>query len=323
MRLVFMGTSEFSKIALDAFRESKHSHEIVMVVSQPAKPQGRKKELLQSSVSSYAKQHGLLLREPERAVTRCFLEELRHVQPDVIITASYGQILSEEFLSIPKRATINIHPSLLPQYRGATPIPAALLHGETSTGVSILFTVKKLDAGPIILQERTTIDRQETQDQLCRRLFRRGGELLPLALEELLDREFLGSKQEDCQATYAGKIKKADGVVDWSWSAESIYNQYRAYHPWPGIFTYFSEGLVKLVGVQGISDNTNSLKIGEFFFEKLNKILYIGTKNKCLNVAVLQRSGRKPQKASEFWNGLKTKNRVQFNLVRKKSHDHL
>ena len=174
MRIVFMGSPKEVISPLESLMElcESDSFELVAVISQPARPFGRKKVLTDPPLATYAKEKGIHTLQPEKCRDEAFLTEtLKELNPDLIITAAYGQILSQAFLDIPKLGTINIHPSLLPEYRGAIPVPAALLDGKKTTGVSILYTVKALDAGDIISQESHDIEDNETSDILLARLF--------------------------------------------------------------------------------------------------------------------------------------------------------
>ncbi|NBQ54588.1 MAG: methionyl-tRNA formyltransferase [Proteobacteria bacterium] len=228
LRIVFMGSPQEVVAPLQQLLTADGDFNVIAVVSQPARPVGRSGKLQDPPLAEFAKANGILTLQPESARDPEFLEQLSGLNVDVIVTAAYGQILSKKFLAIPKRATINIHPSLLPKYRGATPVPAALLQGERSTGVSVLFTVKALDAGAIICAEESAIAPGETSGTLTQRLFDFSGPILIQALEKLRDPDFVGQPQDDRAATYCGKIEKSDGAMDWSLPAGVNLNRYRA-----------------------------------------------------------------------------------------------
>ncbi len=297
---------------------------LVAVVSQPARPVGRSGKLQDPPLAEFAKIHGILTLQPESARSPEFLDQLRALNVDVIVTAAYGQILSKKFLLIPKRATINIHPSLLPKYRGATPVPAALLQGEQKTGVSILFTVKELDAGPLICAEEFTIAPDETSGALTQRLFHLSGKLLLQALDELRDSQFSGQPQNDDAATYCGKIEKSDGAVQWGLPAAVTLNRYRAFHPWPGSYTFFNGKRVSLLDVQNVAalDPTvaaalssavwSSQEAGAFTFSKGAKAIFVRCGEGFLAVTKLQSEGGKPVDAAAFWNGIKDRSNCCF-----------
>ena len=190
----------------------------------------------------------------------------------MIITAAYGQILSQAFLDIPKLGTINIHPSLLPEYRGAIPVPAALLDGKKTTGVSILYTVKALDAGDIISQESHDIEDNETSDILLARLFELSGPQLREVIKSFKENTVHSYPQDESKITHCKKIEKHDGLINWKDSVEDIYNKYRAYFPWPGSFSYSSG---KRVVIESMKPNFEELDldlaVGEFKYIKSKK----------------------------------------------------
>jgi methionyl-tRNA formyltransferase len=301
-------------------------HKLVAVVSQPAKKAGRGKKLLNPAVATYADEHSIPCFQPEKASDPDFLEEMKLLNPDLFITAAYGQILTEKFLSIPKRGTINLHPSLLPKYRGATPVPAALINGDTSTGISILFTVKKLDAGHIILQKEFKITAEESSPKLTERMFAEAGILLPEALELLSNNNFVGQEQQESEVTHCRKISKEDGLINWGTRSSKILNCFRAFDPWPGSFTHFSEKRIVIESmniVTNTQDTENSplethldlLKTkdtGSFSYLKSQKSIYVRTQDGFIQVKRLKPSGSKSQDAASFWNGIKDKGGLSF-----------
>lgn len=294
---------------------------VIAVVSQPARPVGRSGKLQDPPLAEFSKAKGLLTLQPESARDPEFLDQLGCLNVDVIVTAAYGQILSKKFLAIPKRATINIHPSLLPKYRGATPVPAALLEGESTTGVSVLFTVKALDAGAIICAREFPIAPDETAGTLTQRMFDFSGPLLIQALEKLRDPNFVGQPQDDRAATYCSKIEKSDGAVDWALPADVNLNRYRAFQPWPGLFTFFNGKRVGLLEVRqasaadlanGAGSGGQSLLAGAFVFSKPAKAILVRCSDGFLAVTKLQSEGGKPVDAAAFWNGIKDRSDCRF-----------
>jgi methionyl-tRNA formyltransferase len=312
MRLIFLGSPEAAVQPLATLLElgPERGHEVVAVVSQPAKPVGRRGAPEDPPVARFAKDKGLVTLQPGKAGDPAFLDRLRSLAPDVMITAAYGQILPDAFLAIPRRATINIHPSLLPRYRGATPVPAALLDGCRETGVTILFTVAKLDAGNVIVQSRSPVRRDETTGSLTERLFAEGGELVLTALEKLENRAFTGMPQDENAVTHCRKIKKTDGLVDWTQPTAVIMNRFRAHHPWPGTYT-FAQGrrlaLLRLRPSEG-----GALPPGAVRYDKAQKALRVGTADGAVDVLALQPAGGKLQDGAAFWNGLKDRDGLTF-----------
>jgi methionyl-tRNA formyltransferase len=310
MRIIFLGSPKEVLAPLDALLKLQEQkiHEVVAVVSQPAKPVGRKNVLTDPPLAQYAKSLGLTVLQPDKVSSPEALAALRELKPDLCLTAAYGQILSDAFLQIPTRGTINIHPSLLPRYRGAIPVPAALLDGLTETGVTILFTVKQLDAGAIILQRKEPIRADDTTESLTERLFVLAGTMLPEALELLEDRSFAGVPQDPAQVTHCRKIDKEDGLVVWSKSAQEISNALRAYYPWPGSFSFTHKGRVTLLQASSPLDHgaAGLVEPGEFVFDKKRGGILVKCGEGALLLTKFKPAGGKEVDARSFWNGLNT-----------------
>jgi methionyl-tRNA formyltransferase len=310
MRVVFMGSPAPAIHPLRSLlnaQEAKEGLEVVAVVSQRAKPAGRGRTLLDPPVAAFAKAQGLMVLQPEKARDPEFLDELRKLEPDVIVTCAYGQILTEAFLAIPKRATINVHPSMLPLLRGATPVQSALWEGFETTGVSILFTVKALDAGNIIVQAPFAVGPEETSAGLMDRLFLEGGSLLLQAIVKLRDPDFMGEPQDPHKVTECRKLQKDDGLVDWSLPVAVILQRYRACDPWPSTFTFLGRDRIVLERLHPLStpeDERWPLQLGAFVYHKPSRRIVIRAENGWLEASVLRREGGKSLAADAFWNGL-------------------
>lgn len=311
MRIVFLGSPEEVISPLNSLLELD-GIQVVGVVSQPAKPQGRGRTIEDPPVAKFAKARGILTLQPQKASDPEFLASFRELAPDVAVTAAYGQILTEEFLSIPKRATINIHPSLLPLYRGATPVQSSLAAGDTTTGVTILFTVKKLDAGNIIVQKAYPIGSDERAGELMTRMFTESGSLLKETFEKLRDPEFSGTPQDPNKVTHCRKIDKSDGNITWERSAEGIYNKFRAFEPWPGSFTFLAGKRVAVTDMRPTKDLMTSQDPGEFVFDKKQHCLTVGTGTDPLQILKLKPAGSGEINAAAFWNGLKDRSHPRF-----------
>ncbi|MBI4560646.1 MAG: methionyl-tRNA formyltransferase [Candidatus Rokubacteria bacterium] len=229
MKVLFYGTPEFALPALEAL--ILH-HQVVAVVTQPDRPAGRGQKLTSSPVKVRAERAGLPVLQPERLRDAEWPDRLRAFFPEVSVVVAFGQILPKAVLEIPKRGSINLHASLLPGYRGAAPIPWALIRGETETGLTTFLMDEGMDTGPILLQERIRIDPEETAGELAQRLSRLGAELLLKTLAEL-DRP-RPLPQRHSEATMAPRLKKEDGLLDWSQPARSLVNRIRGCSPWPG-----------------------------------------------------------------------------------------
>lgn len=248
-RIVFFGTPELSLPTLEAL--IKH-YTVVGVVTQPDKPVGRKQVLTSPPVKLLAQQHGIPVFQPRslkqnKESGQAFLAEFKALQPDVVILIAYGKIIPKEILEIPKFGFINIHVSLLPLLRGASPIQSAILHGFTTTGATVMLMDEGMDTGPTLSQREVAIDPQETSITLHDKLKTVGAELLIETLPQYLSGELQPQQQDESQATYCKLIDKTDGEIDWSASAVDIDRKIRAFTPWPGAYTFCNNKRVKLL----------------------------------------------------------------------------
>ena len=283
MRIVFFGTPEFAVPTLEALARE---HEIALVVAQPDKRAGRGLNLQSPAVAVKARELGLPLAQPAK------IRELEPVEADIGIVVAYGKILPPELLKMPRRGFLNIHGSILPKYRGAAPIQRAIEHGETETGVTIMRVDEELDHGPILSIARTKIGADERASQLSRRLAKIGAEAMLSTLAGL-DR-VVETPQDHSQATYAPKIEKAEGEIRWSDSATAIYNKFRAFDPWPGVFA----GDLKLIEI------APSVVAGEpGTILSIDEGVTVATGDGAIKLIVVQRSGKSRQQASEFARG--------------------
>lgn len=236
-RIVFMGTGD---IALPSF-SSLLGKGLVALVTQPDKPVGRKQVLTAPPIKSLALEHDIPVLQPERAREASFLAELRDLNPDIIVVMAYGQILSQALLDIPSVACINLHASLLPKYRGAACIQAAIDAGDSHSGITVMHVVKALDAGDIILKKDIAIGEQETGGELHDRLAELAPAALSEALAQLVDGSASRTPQNEEEVSYISKLMREHGEIDWSMSAEQLERRVRAYHPWPGTSTSFTD----------------------------------------------------------------------------------
>jgi methionyl-tRNA formyltransferase len=241
LRLLFFGTPEFAVPALDALARE---HEVALVVAQPDKPAGRGMKLHAPAVAVRARELGLPLAQPPKIRDAAFLESLRALRPDLGVVVAYGKILPAALLEIPRRGFLNVHASLLPKYRGAAPIQRAIEHGETKTGVTIMRVDEELDHGPMLAVAETEIAPGEHTPSLARRLAALGAETL---LGSLDGREEV--PQDHARATYAPKIDKSEGEIRWTDATRTIVDKWRAFDPWPGVFT----GEIKLIDLEPVA----------------------------------------------------------------------
>ena len=237
LRIVFMGTAELACPNLRALH-SQPDFETIAVVTQPDRPQGRNLEVQGSAVKQVALSTGLPVLQPERARESQFLDQLRDLKPDLVVVVAYGQILPQALLDLPRFGCLNVHTSLLPKYRGAAPIQWALLNGDSETGVTIMKMDAGLDTGPILAMKRTAVLPEDDAETLHDKLGALGAELLIPTIREFVAGKIEPKLQPAEGASYARKIKKEDGRIDWTQSARAILNRIRAFTPWPGAFTF-------------------------------------------------------------------------------------
>lgn len=256
-----MGSPEF---ALPTLKKLVEHYSVVGVVTQPDRPAGRGREMKPPPVKILAESMGLPVTQPPRLRTSEALEQLRAWAPDLIVVAAFGQILRQEVLDLPPHGCINVHASLLPRWRGASPINAAILHGDKQTGVTIMRMDASLDTGPILSQRAIPIEPDDTAASLGEKLARLGADLLIETLPPYLKGELQPQPQDDSLATYAPMLKKEDGWLDFRRPVEELVRQVRAYHPWPGAFyDGWSGGHLKVLRARSIPEAALQLKPGE------------------------------------------------------------
>ena len=244
LRIVFLGTSEFALPALQRLIESEY--EIAGVYTQPDRPAGRGRHERPSPVKEAALRYGVPVFQPPRISAPESVEALAALKPDVMVAAAYGQILREPVLDVPHHGVLNVHPSLLPRYRGASPVAATILAGESETGVTIMLMVLALDEGPILSQRRVAIDPRDTAGTLTDRLAVEGADLLMETLPAYIDGSLKPRPQDHSRSSYVSTVKKEDGLIDWTLPSEQLWRRVRAYNPWPGAFTHLDSSVLRI-----------------------------------------------------------------------------
>lgn len=244
MHIVFMGTPDFAVGTLAALDDA--GHDIDLVVTQPDKPKGRSGRLQMSAVKEYAAAHGLEVFQPEKIKTPEATAKIKEYEPELIVVAAFGQILSKEILDMPEYGCINVHASLLPRWRGASPIQSSILEGDSETGVTIQQMGEGLDTGSILSQRSIPIEPSDTGGSLFDKLARLGASLATETVDDILKGRISPVPQDEEKATYAKKIDKAMGRIDWTQSAVSIERQIRALDPWPSAYTYLDGKMLKV-----------------------------------------------------------------------------
>ncbi len=239
-----MGTPGFAVPCLNALIESQD--EVVGVVTKADKPQGRGQRIESPPIKILSQQHGIPILQPEKLKTEEFFNELKSFNPDLICVTAYGKILPKNLLELPPRGCINVHASLLPKYRGAAPINWAIINGEKNTGITTMLMDEGMDTGDILLQEEMPIDEEDTGETLSERLSHIGAELLIQTIKLLKENKLSPIPQDHTKATYASMLKKENGLIGWSKSAQEIRKLIRGTLPWPGAYTFLEGKNLKI-----------------------------------------------------------------------------
>lgn len=326
MKIIYMGTPDFAVAPLEAIL--KAGHEVTAVVTQPDRQKGRGREVQYSPVKECALSHGIPVLQPVKIKEKEAVEELRKYPADIFVVAAFGQLLSEEILNMPKFGCINIHASLLPAYRGAAPIQWCVINGEEKTGVTIMQMAKGMDTGDILLQKEVVLDEKETGGSLFDRLMETGAELIVEALPEIEAGELTPVKQKEELATYAGKITKDMGNIDFTKSAVTIERLIRGLNPWPSAFTHYKGKMLKIWEADVVSEcadagaNGNGCSIAENagsagmstespapgMVITLDKESFtLATGEGALRIRSLQLEGKKRMSCAEFMRGYEVK----------------
>jgi methionyl-tRNA formyltransferase len=310
-RIVFFGTPEFAVPSLQALIESRH--QVVAAVTQPDRPRGRGQRPHAPPVKDLALRHRLTVLQPERLRDEDFLGALKRLKADLGVVAAYGKILSDAVLQIPGNGLINVHASLLPKYRGAAPIHRAVMAGENTTGVTIMRVVKALDAGPMIASVSRPIGPDDTSSEVEQALAVIGAEALVKAVDALAIGAAVETPQEDAQSTYARRLEKTDGVVDWSRAARDIHNQIRGLHPWPHAYSDLDGERTILLRshVESEQNVWRHVEPGEIV-EAAGDVLSVQTGKGVLRILELQREGRRPVSARDFLAGRRLPEGAKF-----------
>jgi len=297
-----MGTPQFSVPALELLNSSKY--DVVAVYTQPDRPSGRGKTASAPPVKLIAEVHGVPVFQPKRFRDETEIERLSALKPDVIVVVAYGQILPQDVLEIPIFGCINIHPSLLPKYRGAAPVAAAILAGDEETGVSIMLMDAGMDTGPVLSQRRVSIGPRDTTESLEAKLADVGANLLMETLPELVEQKLVPERQDNSKAIYTEQISKKDGEMNWQISAVELERRVRAFHPWPGCYTYWQGKVLKIL-------DAVALPSGEYtgpgvvvpLSGETEIPVGISTGDGVLGLCWVQLEGKKPNLSRDFLRG--------------------
>jgi methionyl-tRNA formyltransferase len=299
LRVVFFGTPEFAVPTLDALLGSRH--DVAGVVTQPDRPSGRGQKTTAGPIKARALASGTPVLQPDRLRDPAFLDALAALRADIGVVAAYGKILTDAVLAAPRLGMVNVHASLLPRYRGAAPVHRAIMAGERETGVTIMQVVKALDAGPMLATVARPIEPDETSVDVERDLAVRGAALLLTTLDAVSAGTAHAMPQADADATYAPRLVKEDGIVDWSRTAEALHNQIRGLHPWPHAFTFVRGRRLILHRSTVASRATMEAEPGTVV-EAADR-LTVATGAGTLRIDVIQAEGKRPMPAHDFLAG--------------------
>ncbi|MDI6703837.1 MAG: methionyl-tRNA formyltransferase [bacterium] len=303
MRILFMGTPEFALYSLE--RLAKTDYDLVGVITKPSKPKGRGYKVTPTPVKSLGERLGLKIWEFEHLNTSEVVSLLKRLSLDLIVVVAFGGLLGKEILDIPKLGVINLHPSLLPKYRGASPIQSVILNGETTTGVTTIWMDEGLDTGDIILQERVEISPEDDAETLTRKLSRIGAEVVIRSIRLIEIGKAPRIKQDERHATYTQRLKREDGCINWRKSAKEIYNLVRGI-PKIGAYTYLDNKMLKIWKVKIEERCPKDGVFGEIV-EVNERGMVVKTADGFLSIWELQPENKKRMSVQEYLRGHKVK----------------
>ena len=306
LRVVFMGTPDFAIPSLKSLAARPDIATIVAVYTQPDRPAGRGQKLTKPPIKIVAEELGLPIFQPENINDPDEKRKLADQMADVVVVVAYAQFLGNAILNTPRLGCVNVHSSLLPKYRGAAPIQFAIWKGEKESGVTTMRLVKKMDAGPILLQRSIPITGEMTARELHDELAKLGGGLIVETLAQLRDSKIQETAQDESKVTYAALIKKEDGLIKWENKGTEIINQIRAFDPWPGTYGRSTRGTLKILKAKfhpSIQGMPSDLKAGDVFTGAGS--LMVRCADGWIEPITLQPEGKKPMQAQEYLNGIR------------------
>lgn len=271
LKIIFMGTPEFAVPSLEMLLAE--GYEVAAVITQPDKPKGRGNKLSAPPVKEFALKHGLNVLQPSKIKTAEFVEQIRELKPDLLITAAYGKILSKELLEVPVHGCINVHGSLLPAYRGAAPLNWAVINGEKTTGITTMFTDVGLDTGDMLLKSEIDIGHDMTVGELHDKMAVLGAEVLKNTLVKLKNGTLVRIPQDDSISSYAPMMTKELGLIDWNKTVLQIHNLVRGTDPWPGAYTFLNGNRMRIWRTDAACRGTDGEPAGKIARVDSNGIL--------------------------------------------------
>ena len=305
MRIVFMGTPDFAVPVLQSLINSRH--EVVAVVTQPDRPKGRGKNMQFSPVKECALAHNIPVMQPVNVSVPEVIDELRAYEPELIVVVAFGQFVTKKIREMPKYGCINVHASLLPKYRGAGPIQWAVINGEKESGVTTMYMCREIDKGDMLLKDTVTLDPKETGDSLHDKLSMMGGPLLLKTIDQLEDGSAVRIPQCEEESTYAPKLEKTMGNIDWTMDADRIERLVRGLNSWPGTFTKIHGKTVKIwdcdvVRQETLTENQAAATPGTVIVSEKDQLI-VKAGNGALSLRMLQPEGKKNMTVDAYLRG--------------------
>ena len=303
VKVVFFGTPAFAVPTLERLLES--GHEVTGVVTQPDRRRGRGQHVSAAPVKQVAEAHGLEVLQPERLKDPTFVAALEALEPDVGVVAAYGKLLPDRLLELPRHGMVNVHASLLPKYRGAAPIHRAIMAGELETGVTIIQLVREMDAGPMLKLASCPIAADDTSESLTHTLASLGADLLLTVVDELASGRSEAQPQDHDRATFAPRLSRDDGAIDWRRSAVDLHNQVRGLHPWPHAFSYLGGARYAILqsAVAACPEPGRSTQPGEIVEATKDRLIVAAGGETALAIQELQPEGKRPLPTRAFLAG--------------------
>ncbi|MBI4698902.1 MAG: methionyl-tRNA formyltransferase [Nitrospirae bacterium] len=308
MKIIFFGTPEFAVPSLTALIDSGKN--VMAVVTQPDKQSGRGRHILAGPVKAEAEKRGIKVLQPEKVKETAFIQELEFLAPSLVAVAAYGQILPPEIIRLPEFGCINVHASLLPQYRGAAPVNRAVINGDSKTGITIMLMDEGMDTGPVLMKEEAAISDDDTAGTLSLKLSDIGAGALLRAISGLEGGALKPVPQEG-DASYAPMLKKTDGLIDWSRSAGELNNFIRGMNPWPGAYSFIDNERIKILSSASVYGKGKAGVI-----ERITKDeLVVGTGSQLLSIHEVQPSGKAIMPVKSYLQGRKLKEGMRFHKI--------
>lgn len=300
MRILFMGTPEF---AVSSLKKLQEEHEVLAVFTKIDKPNKRGKKIQYTPVKQYALEHDLEILQPNSVRDREIVQKMKEYHPDLIVVVAYGKILPKEVLEIPKYGVINVHSSLLPKYRGAAPIHASIIHGEKESGVSIMYVVEELDAGPVLAQAKVEILEEDNCSSLHDKLKEVGAELLLETIRKMEKQEIQAIPQDESKVSFVKPFQKEDCKICWNQSAREIFNFVRGMDPFPGAFTIYQGKQFKIARVEETAEYEIWGRAGEILASIKGKGILVATGNGNVMITKAKPENKKMLSGIDLING--------------------